>query len=488
MTAGRDMSLRVARMGDRRGRQRFAVVAEFGRRQAEVAARAVWAEPHYAESDLSNAPAISGTIAIVHRGGRTSFFDKARRAQAAGAVAVIVVNQDDRPFLAHHEAHEPAEGIAIPVVCVPRGAGEELLTSEASADGISLCCDPSETLTVEQFMVAREAEKESVHYENQEAAAQESAGAQASAPSWAANAAGAMPLGAQSWDFGVKLPTAPPLTPGGRTAGIQSWLQNARSPGLSPGLSPGSGTRWDLDNVAGDLVHQAKCQHGSPQWNTMSQGERDKATKLLYDAQRAQIFPPSAPPPPITGGALAGPSRSGLSRSCDWSGQGDTRSMDTGDVAPAGTPARRKDIERLVAGNGQGGGAAPYGAAEGAGPAAEFFLAQQAPALEASAAGLGSGGAQFMAQAQAQAHAEAQQAQAQAAAAQQAQMLQQQQQMQMQQMQQQQQVQAMQQEDAMDVTEMNVGGGTPLTQRSRSAQSESWAATSVGTLSPAAMF
>ena len=110
MTAGRDMSLRVARMGDRRGRQRFAVVAEFGRRQAEVAARAVWAEPHYAESDLSNAPAISGTIAIVHRGGRTSFFDKARRAQAAGAVAVIVVNQDDRPFLAHHEAHEPAEG------------------------------------------------------------------------------------------------------------------------------------------------------------------------------------------------------------------------------------------------------------------------------------------------------------------------------------------------------------------------------------------
>ena len=67
-------------------------------------------------------------------------------------------------------------------------------------------------------------------------------------------------------------------------------------------------------------------------------------------------------------------------------------------------------------------------------------------------------------------------------------MLQQQQQMQLQQMQQQQQVQAMQQEDAMDVTEMNVGGGTPLTQRSRSAQSESWAATSVGTLSPAAMF
>ena len=63
---------------------------------------------------------------------------------------------------------------------------------------------------------------------------------------------------------------------------------------------------------------------------------------------------------------------------------------------------------------------------------------------------------------------------------------QQQQQQQMQQQQMQQQTQAtMQQEDAMDV---NVAGGTPLTQRSRSAHSESWAATSVGTLSPAAMF
>ena len=148
MTHGRNMTLRVARLQDRRGRQRFAVVAEFGNRQAEITGRAVWAEPHYAESDLTNGAAISGAIAIIHRGGSTSFFDKARRAQEAGALAVIVINHDDRPFLAHHEAHEPAEGIVIPVVCVPYGAGEELLTQEASAAGITLCCDPSETLTV----------------------------------------------------------------------------------------------------------------------------------------------------------------------------------------------------------------------------------------------------------------------------------------------------------------------------------------------------
>ena len=150
MTHGRNMTLRVARMKDhgRHGRQRFAVVAEFGSRQADVAGHAVWAEPHYAETDLTNGAALSGAIAIIHRGGGTSFFDKARRAQAAGAVAAVVVNHDDRPFLAHHEPHEPAADIVIPVVCVPYGAGEELLTQEASAAGISLCCDPSETLTV----------------------------------------------------------------------------------------------------------------------------------------------------------------------------------------------------------------------------------------------------------------------------------------------------------------------------------------------------
>ena len=64
-------------------------------------------------------------------------------------------------------------------------------------------------------MVAREAEKESVFYENQEAAAheQESAGA-APQPAWAASAAGTVNLGAQSWDFGVNISRAAPPTPG----------------------------------------------------------------------------------------------------------------------------------------------------------------------------------------------------------------------------------------------------------------------------------
>ena len=64
---------------------------------------------------------------------------------------------------------------------------------------------------VEQFMVAREAEKESVFYENQEAF-----GA-APQPAWAASAAGTVHLGAQSWDFGVNISRAAPPTPGYRT-------------------------------------------------------------------------------------------------------------------------------------------------------------------------------------------------------------------------------------------------------------------------------
>ena len=41
-------------------------------------------------------------LAIIKRGGGMSFFEKARRAQEAGAHHEI--NQDDRPCIAHHEA------------------------------------------------------------------------------------------------------------------------------------------------------------------------------------------------------------------------------------------------------------------------------------------------------------------------------------------------------------------------------------------------
>jgi hypothetical protein len=143
-----DITLRCARLSDRCGRQRFAVVAEFGVRHCQVIARAAWATPYFAETDLTNANELRGCIVIIKRGGGVSFFDKARRAQEAGAVAAVVINQDDRPFIAHHEPTDRVEGILIPVVCMPLGAGEELLTESACNDAIQMCCDPNETLTV----------------------------------------------------------------------------------------------------------------------------------------------------------------------------------------------------------------------------------------------------------------------------------------------------------------------------------------------------
>ncbi len=91
-------------------------------------------------------------------------------------------------------------------------------------------------------MVAREAEKESVFYENQEAAAQEqeSTGALPQ-PAWAASAAGTVHLGAQSWDFGVNISHAAPPTPGydHNLAGflplsMPRRLVNVHRPHLSP--------------------------------------------------------------------------------------------------------------------------------------------------------------------------------------------------------------------------------------------------------------
>ena len=143
-----DIILRVARLSDRCGRQRFAVVAEFGSWQSEVCSRAVWANPVHAESDLTNSPMLQGCLAIIKRGGGVSFFEKARRAQEAGAVAAVVINQNDRPFIAHQEPTDRADGIRIPVICMPLGAAEELLTDSACMDGIALVCDPAHTLTV----------------------------------------------------------------------------------------------------------------------------------------------------------------------------------------------------------------------------------------------------------------------------------------------------------------------------------------------------
>ena len=56
--------------------------------------RLVRADPPRAETELANAAELNGAIALIYRGA-CAFTDKAQRAQAAGAVAVVFVNSDD---------------------------------------------------------------------------------------------------------------------------------------------------------------------------------------------------------------------------------------------------------------------------------------------------------------------------------------------------------------------------------------------------------
>ena len=157
--------MRVARVLDgRSGRQRFAVVSEFGARHCNVTAHAVWADPAHAETALVNAESICGNIAVVRRGAgaffRTdssqpatqppshpatqppsnstgfegplmvwlllapaslpagvSFIDKARRAAEAGASALIVLNERDLPFVAQGDPSKMVRVCSSAVVC-----------------------------------------------------------------------------------------------------------------------------------------------------------------------------------------------------------------------------------------------------------------------------------------------------------------------------------------------------------------------------------
>ena len=388
-----DITLRVARLSDRNRRQRFAVVAEFGSHHCAVAGRAVWVNPVYAEAELTNGPMLQGCLAIIRRGGGVSFFEKARRAQECGAVAAVVINQDDRPFIAHHEPTDRVDLVQIPVICMPLGAAQELLTEQACADGICLNCDPAETLTVrlrccprpshgvkllilpqvKQFTMAREAEKESVLYEQaaaQEYQQQEQQGMipQAKCAGWvekdgaaADSAAGTtMHFGAQSWDFGVNITNMPPpQTPGGR---ISNWLQSAQA-GLStpsagglPGSPwssrhpPGYGQRWEYQPCVSctphsqtrDLANSARLQLGSPAWRKMSAADREEATRLMYEAQRAQLR--GEQPQGVIN------RNTDLIASCDAVMSPHRHGVrHAGDVPAAGTPARREEIDRLGA-------------------------------------------------------------------------------------------------------------------------------------------
>jgi ubiquitin carboxyl-terminal hydrolase L3 len=110
-------------------------VAEFGASRAALSSQAlVQTDPPLADSDLANADALSGQIAVCTRGA-VPFIEKARRAQASGAVALLVLNaggeSEPEPDLlfGFGGAGDAEEPITIPVVGVGAADGERLLAA-----------------------------------------------------------------------------------------------------------------------------------------------------------------------------------------------------------------------------------------------------------------------------------------------------------------------------------------------------------------------
>ena len=131
--------LRVPRQAERRrrclltlnGQQVEATPAGFGPTVEPVAAAqtitglVVVADPPLADGPLRNADALRGQISVVERGS-VSFVEKARRLQAAGAAAVVVLNVDEADYVPLGMVGDPGSDIAVPVVCVRRSSAELL--------------------------------------------------------------------------------------------------------------------------------------------------------------------------------------------------------------------------------------------------------------------------------------------------------------------------------------------------------------------------
>ena len=96
----------------------------------EIAGRVVYADPPRACEDLKNAGALKGNIAMIDRG-VCFFLDKIQRAMDAGAVAVIVVNNEGGPPIA---MGTPGGKVDIPAMMITRRAGKKL--KEHLADGL----------------------------------------------------------------------------------------------------------------------------------------------------------------------------------------------------------------------------------------------------------------------------------------------------------------------------------------------------------------
>jgi hypothetical protein len=90
----------------------------------------VSAVPPLADGDITNVAEMLGKFVMVSRGG-CSFVDKAQRLQAAGAIAMVCVNNDsvkpdEVPLMGDHGQREIAASITIPVVMVSFNTGAQI--------------------------------------------------------------------------------------------------------------------------------------------------------------------------------------------------------------------------------------------------------------------------------------------------------------------------------------------------------------------------
>lgn len=101
----------------------------------ELQGRLVRCNPPDAKTQIVNVDQVRGQIVYVKRGG-CSFTRKARIAQAAGAIAMVVANSDRETFgMSFTDDGEPFEAIKIPCVMISSDVCEKLESCKTSTDG-----------------------------------------------------------------------------------------------------------------------------------------------------------------------------------------------------------------------------------------------------------------------------------------------------------------------------------------------------------------
>lgn len=108
---------------------------------ATVAGRVVWADPPTAsEPTLRNAAEVAGAVVLLRRCTEVDFFDKARRAEAAGAIGAVIVNAEAEGAtlitMAAPKRLPPTERVVgIPALMVSYASGQVIDEAVSAARG-----------------------------------------------------------------------------------------------------------------------------------------------------------------------------------------------------------------------------------------------------------------------------------------------------------------------------------------------------------------